>query len=127
MYVETCISLIATKGACLFNFIIDTRSPVSIDATTGPHVSVLIQLLPDHQNKHCSLEYGTNSTLQNTSSSIWEDHNEIEYALYQLEVGVAYSYSVSCSMVFDEVSEFRFTDKGTFTPGILLECIIIMS
>ena len=103
--------------------VLDVRSPVNVDATTGPHVSVLIQLPPHHmyQNKNCSLIYGLNSTLQNTSASVREDHNEIEYTLHPLIAGVTYDYYVFCSIVFEmdyKTAEFIFSDKGTFTPGI---------
>ena len=106
---------------CLHNFllgVLDVRSPVNVDATTGPHVSVLIQLPPHHQSKHCSLIYGPNSTL---SASVREDHNEIEYTLHSLIAGVTYDYNVFCSIVFEmdhKTDEFIFTDKGTFTPGV---------
>ena len=100
---------------------LDVRSPVSVDVTTGPHVSVSIQLPPHHQSKHCSLIYGPNSTLQNISASVREDHNEIEYTLHSLIAGVTYDYNVFCSIVLEmdhKTAEFIFTDKGTFTPGV---------
>ena len=79
---------------------LDFRSPVSVDATTGPHVSVSIQLPPHHHNKHCTLVYGLNSTLQSTSASVREDGYEIEYTLHPLIAGMTYGYSVSCSVEF---------------------------
>ena len=114
---------------------LDFRSPVSVDATTGPHVSVSIQLPPHHQNKHCTLVYGLNSTLQSTSSnsSVREDGYEIKYTLHPLIAGMTYGYNVSCSVEFREfrmgkkVHVFKFTENGTFIPGIsYMHSVLVM-
>ena len=96
---------------------------MSVDATTGPHVSVSIQLPPHHQNKHCTLVYGLNSTLLSTSSSVREEGYEIEYTLHPLIAGMTYGYNVSCSVEFrmgKKVHTFKFSENGTFIPGITL-------
>ena len=94
---------------------------MSVDSTSGPRVLIVITFLPHHKRKECHLTYGANTSLHSSSSSIHEQHNKIEYTLDPLIAGVTYDYNVSCTvdMELDEqVSEFRFTNRGRFSTGI---------
>ena len=86
---------------------------VSVDATTGPHVSITITSLPHHMSRHCNFTCRSNSTFLSTSSDniIWES----EYVLSPVITGVPYGYVVSCS-----VMDQTFTAMGSFTPGVYI-------
>ena len=99
-----------------------------MDSTTGPRVLIVIIFLQNHKRKECHLTYGANTTLQSSSSSFREQHNKIEYTLDPLIAGVTYDYNVTCTvdMELDEqVSEFRFTNRGMFLTGIQLRKLCV--
>ena len=95
----------------------DINSPVSVDSTTGPHVTITVTFPLQHVNKSCSLIiYGLNTTVQSTINDY-----TIQYTVTRpLIVGLIHNYKVTCSVVNErDQKQFKFVEMGSFTPGII--------